>query len=318
MLNEATKQATDWFVKLSSGEVTEHELQHWQSWRNLHPENEKAWQRIAQVSQDFKNLADIGANKTLQRMYDQPKSPDRRQALKQMGVFAAVGIVGYYAYQQKPWQSLMADYAVATGSTQETRLADGTKLTINTASLVNVDFNENARLVTLLSGEIYIETGHENQTKNQPFIVKTIHGKCIALGTRFSVRQYEQNTRVSVFEGAVQLIPENNQANTVTLNAGETAVFSRAQTDQPQAADPANIAWVKGFIIADEMPLATFTQELARYRVGYLNCAPEVAKIKISGAFPINNTDMALQLLTSKFPVKVQNFTHYWANITAL
>jgi len=44
-------------------------------------------------------------------------------------------------------------------------------------------------------------------------------------------------------------------------------------------------------LYADDMELGAFIAELARYRPGVLRCAPEVAGLRISGAFQLADTD---------------------------
>ena len=55
--------------------------------------------------------------------------------------------------------------------------------------------------------------------------------------------------------------------------------------------------------------------ELARYRRGHLSCDPAVAGLRVSGSFPLNDTDRALALLSQTLPVRLQGFTRYWLQI---
>mgnify|MGYP006168194483 CR=1 FL=1 len=57
--------------------------------------------------------------------------------------------------------------------------------------------------------------------------------------------------------------------------------------------------------------------DLSRYRRGVVQCDPQIAGLKISGAFPIDDTDLALSALESGFSLQVRHFSRYWVNVSA-
>jgi len=63
------------------------------------------------------------------------------------------------------------------------------------------------------------------------------------------------------------------------------------------------IAWTQGMLVADKMRLADFATELSRYRSGIVRVDPTVANVRISGAYPVGDTDKALAMLVSTYPV---------------
>ena len=76
-------------------------------------------------------------------------------------------------------------------------------------------------------------------------------------------------------------------------------------------------AWQQGSIIAINRPLGELLAELSRYRPGVVRCDPAIAQLKVSGAFPIDDTDMALSALESGFSLRVRRFSRYWVNVSA-
>jgi transmembrane sensor len=135
-----------------------------------------------------------------------------------------------------------------------------------------------------------------------------------ALGTRFSVRDQDQFSSLSVFEGAVRVEPKNNQGAPVIINAGESIKFTTTNSLQKGAADAASASWSQGFLIVDQLPLGEFIAELSRYRRGLLQCDSRVAQLLVSGSFP-TDTDSALNILAHKFPIQIQTFTRYWTKV---
>jgi len=174
---------------------------------------------------------------------------------------------------------------------REVILADGTRLWLNTASAVDVEFTAKLRRLSLQAGEVLIETASDPAVPPRPFVVDSAQGRVRALGTRFSLHQQDDHSRAAVFEGAIEIQPATPGAAGRTLNAGQETRYTRATIAVPRPANADRSAWTRGMLLADNLPLGEFVAELARYRHGHLHCAPEVAKLRIVGAFPLADTD---------------------------
>lgn len=85
----------------------------------------------------------------------------------------------------------------------------------------------------------------------------------------------------------------------------------------PGPIDPQAGAWSQGVLFARNQRLADFAVELGRYRRGLLRCAPEVANLRITGAFQLHNTDAVLAALPDTLPVSVVYRTRWWVSIVA-
>ncbi len=311
-------QASDWFIKLSSGEATERDFIDFKEWQEADDLHNQAWQKIEQTTQHFKAVANHQyINQTLKRLYSAP-SPQRRLVLKKLVVLIGAGGLGYAGYQTQPWQPFLADYRTPTGSQQNVMLADGSRLILNTATSVNIHFSDTERLIELIAGEVLIETAQEQGRPYRPLVVMTQHGRSVAMGTRFMVRDFGAYTLVSVYEGAVRINPQNSMQDSMTLQAGDSIQFSASKLAQKAEANILNTLWAKGFVVVDNMRLDEFVEVLSRYRSGLLQCDPAVAHIQISGSFPVQNTDAALQHIAEKFPVKIQMYTKFFTKIMAL
>ncbi len=151
----------------------------------------------------------------------------------------------------------------------------------------------------------------------RPFIVETAEGRIRALGTRFAVRQNEDHTRVAVVENVVEITPALTAGTPWRLQAGERASFTRTGVNARLPLGEDTIAWINGQIVAIDMPLGEFVAELARYRPGVVRCDPEVANLRISGVFPLQDTDSILAALPNVLPVHVKLRTRYWVVVEA-
>lgn len=303
-------EASRWYAKLASDEVTEAEKTAWVQWKVADEENQLAWQRLEGVNQAFKKVSPKIAIQTLST-----PNLERRRAIKHLAVFLAAGTVSYYTYNEKPWRGYLADNATGKGEQKRLQLADGTLIHLNTDTAANVYFTETERLIELVKGEVFIETGHEQSAVYRPFKIRTRHGIAQALGTKFAVRDFNTHSKVSVFEGAVNVKPQHLASTAQVLNQGESVTFSQSQMLLTSKARVTDSAWIRGMLVAYAMPLSEFLAELTRYRTGVLRCHPSIANLLISGSFPIKDSDEVINKISQILPVQIETYTRYWINV---
>ena len=311
---DVRQQAAEWLTVLMSDEASEAEHAAWQRWRGADPEHERAWQHIDAVSRRFNGLHRGAAAQALAGTEQQAVNGKRRQLLAWLGVAAGGGML---AAQTGTWdgvRALRADYRTATGERREVVLDDGSVLSLNTGSAVNVRFDDKRRLIELLAGEILVSSGH-GAGSAAPLVVATREGLVRALGTRFVVRQQDGVSTVEVFESAVEIRPRDSAGAPLLLAAGRGVAFSRHAPDAPHAIDAYADAWSRGQLIVDDVTLGDFLADLARYRPGVIDCAPAVAQLRLSGVFPLADTQRILNMLPNSLPVQVRSRTRYWVTV---
>ena len=308
------QQAAEWLTLLMSGEMDAAAQAAWQRWRGADPEHERAWRHIEAVSRRFNGLHRGAAAQALAGTQQQAVNGKRRQLLAWLGVAAGGGML---AAQTGTWdgvRALRADYRTATGERREVVLDDGSVLSLNTGSAVNVRFDDNHRLIELLAGEILVASGH-GAGSAAPLVVATREGLVRALGTRFVVRQQDGVSTVEVLESAVEIRPRDSAGAPLLLAAGRGVAFSRHAPDAPHAIDAYAGAWSRGQLIVDDVTLGDFLVDLARYRPGVIDCAPAVAQLRLSGVFPLADTQRILNMLPNSLPVQVRSRTRYWVTV---
>src|SRR5690606_37673795 len=127
-------------------------------------------------------------------------------------------------------------------------------------------------------------------------------------------------TRLAVAEGAVEVRLLDQAGRPILVRAGEQARFTRHAIAAATPLDENSQAWAKGVFTAAGMRLDDFLAELGRYRPGVLRWAPEVAALRITGAWPLRGedaTDRILDSLERRLPVKVSRYTRYWTRVAA-
>ena len=141
----------------------------------------------------------------------------------------------------------------------------------------------------------------------------TAQGQIRPVGTRFSVRQLDGETRLAVFAGRVETTTAGGQ--TLPVRAGEQTRFTGRPYSPCARQSKTGRCGERGMLLARAMPLGELIGELARYRRGVLRCDPAIANLRVSGAFPVYDTDTSLRLLQSSLPVKVQRLTPWWVTV---
>ena len=319
------KEAVAWYARLCSGSAGDAERQAWLRWHAAHPDHQRAWQRIEAMRTTLQQ-APAGIASPLLRARLASGGQARRQVLRGVLLLAGTGTAGYLSWQKAEQHGLvrplLADYSTGIGQQRRLALADGSLLTLNTGSAVDVRFDVQTRRVRLLAGEILVETarhrqGHAAPVDTRPFIIETRHGAARALGTRFTVRQFDDHTQVAVLDDAVELRAAQSPGKAVIVRTGQQARLTASAIEAPEQADESAGLWHTGNLLVNDRSLGEVVAELARYRPGRLACDATVAQLRISGVFPLADTDRALLLLVQSFPLRLRSLTRYWVTLEA-
>ncbi len=311
------REAAGWYSQLCSGEATTADKQAWQHWLDQGWEQQWAWSRVEHLQQQMsvapgrltRNVLDAGAEEM---------RASRRALLKGLGVVAFTTPLVWQGWRAQPWQAMLADYSTATGERREWLLADGTRLTLNTGSAVNVVFDQHVRMVQLIKGEIYIETGHASAALQQPFVVKTAQARLRALGTQFAVRQHAHATWLGVMQHAVD-VHAAHAGPAYIVPAGQQVMIGEDVSEPVRALAGDEASWRRGMLVVTDWRLADLVAELGRYRRGVLRCDPQLAEQRISGAFPVDDTNIALEAIQTALPqVRINYLTRYWVTLGSI
>ena len=300
--------AARWYARLQSGIATDVDRAAWNTWLNADPAHRNAWQRMTAVGEQMASVPGALASPALRGV-----DRSRRQVLRSVVMLASVGSLGWLGWRSESTQNLFADLRTAVGERREFRLADGSSLLLNTDTSVNLRFDGRQRVLELLRGEILITTAVDRSQR--PFRVVTAHGDALALGTRFIVQSKTQGAEVAVLEKAVE-VSAHGADRKVRLEAGQRLNFNTRVLGPVGHNDASTGAWQQGSIIAIDRPLGELLADLSRYRTGVLRCDPRIADLKVSGAFPIDNTDLALAALESGFSLHVSRYSRYWVTVS--
>ncbi|MBK5526464.1 FecR family protein [Pseudomonas sp. TH06] len=313
---QVVKQAIHWLLRLRNNHGNSRLSRQCEQWRAEHHEHELAWQRVQSLQAELSNnlRAVPGAQVAFNTLENSAQGLGRRQALKLLSGALLMGSAAWLAKDTSAWQQWSADYATATGERRGFQLPDGTRIELNTASAVDLDYTAQQRLIKLARGEIIVTCGgaDEGASVERPLRVQSRHGVYEPQAARFILRQDSDCTRLSVTSGRVAI---HAAGSSIEALAGQSYLIDHHQVRPAPVADMDVGAWVDGLIVTRNMRLGDFLSEVGRYRQGFLNCASDVADLHLSGVFRLEDTDKLLTILPQTLPVQLRYRTRWWVTL---
>jgi transmembrane sensor len=212
----------------------------------------------------------------------------RRGVLGGLLAASAAGIVGALLLPGRG-----VGYVTKVGEIRRVPLVDGSVMTINSGTELQVRIAKRAREVELAQGEAWFEVAKDAA---RPFVVASGKVRAKAIGTAFSVRKRENGVEVLVTEGVVETWSDGEEAQRVRLSAGQCALINdhaivHYETDKPLSVDRA-LAWRSGMIDLDGTTLADAADEFNRYNDRQIVIAdPDAAGERFDGLFRINDPE---------------------------
>jgi transmembrane sensor len=304
--------AIAWKLSLDGGDGTADERIEFVRWHAASEEHARAWQQLGMLDRRVSAAAGPARKALVQ------SRAGLRQRVGSFGgglaglLLVGALLVGLGAPSLSPdyW---LADQRTGTGELRTLRLEDGTLLSLNTTTAVDIDFAGAQRVIVLHQGEISVETGHGD---TRPLLVRTDDGRLRPLGTRFLVKREGHGTRLEVLQASVAARPLNSIDEQV-LREGQQVLMTADGLGQVDPVAVGADAWTRGMLVVDNVRLGDLIAALAHYRNGHLGVTAEVAELRVSGSFPLTDTDLALASLTPALPVKIERHTPWWVTVTA-
>lgn len=354
------EQAAHFVTRLYSGELSAQEERQLQQWRKASAEHEEAFQAMLALWELSNNLYQpVAQKRTLQRrlrswgisaaagvllsagvLYlatdwvpaagpaiKQPMSQTSQQPAEQalastVNSIEPITAAGVPAVVPQEHRYLRT----GVGEVDTVALSDGSTVTLNTATTLQIAFNDEERYVVLVAGEAFFDVKSDME---RAFVIDTGEQTIRVLGTKFNVRKEESAVRVAVVEGkvAVSRLPTmpieggtpraeeiDFDSKDYFLEAGAVGSFS-ATADVVAESNFAQVSeaqsWRRGIFRFDDSSLDAVVKEFNRYRSQKIRIMDEsAANLRISGVFHFNDGDGLLQALTASLPIELEETGH--------
>jgi transmembrane sensor len=213
-------------------------------------------------------------------------------------VLAAVGLTFWYVDHQG------TSYRTEVGQIRSVPLEDGSHVTLDTGSRIEVAVRANERRIDLIQGDAYVEVAKDPM---RPFVVSVDRTRVVAVGTQFYVERDHNGLIVLVTEGKIRL--ERPSESPLEVTAGSEA---RVDATELRISHPTDmeveemLGWRNGYLLFRDTSLVEAVAKFNRYtRKKMLIEDPSVAGIRIGGHFRLDDVQGFLWLLKSGFPINV-------------
>lgn len=291
--NPIDKLAADWVARCDRGPLSQAEQQRLDAWLEADPRHRGAFARASVLFTRFDQARALGANYDPKRYAARnpgPRNPHRRRFLRWAGAGAAAslaaGMAGMAILGTQPKR-----YATRLGEVLRVLLDDGSSVTLNSETLLEVDFSSTRRLLRLVNGEALFEVAHDAM---RPFVVRAARASIVATGTRFSVQLASAAVEVLVSEGSVELEAGLASLAPVALGANMMATAAPDLDISTQRLPPVEIrrrlAWRQGMLSFDGDTLADAAAQFARYSHKHIIIHdPQIAQRRVVGRYSAND-----------------------------
>jgi transmembrane sensor len=283
---EIAAEAAVWIARLHGPDRSIHMERECLAWQGRSAAHRRAFERCTDTWEDVTRVTLGDAYATVSAQGSDPSGsgePVRSTRRPRWSLALAAGAclsVGVFLGQL--WLD-RGVHSTGVGEQQLVVLDDGTRMSLNTDTLVRVDIGPSLRSVTVRGGEALFEVAKD---AHRPFVVHAADSEVVALGTVFSVRLASNDAHaadaldVTLIEGQVTVRPapanrtggvspasaqlmQPGQRMRLVKATGPSSAAATAQIDRPRLEEVT--AWKRNEAIFDDVPLAQAVAEMNRY-----------------------------------------------------
>lgn len=299
--------AIDWMVRLDNGHAPADVKAGFDHWMAASEHHRQAWQAMTRALQPASQLQSVPHQSPAQlsvirEVLSAPPSPQRRRLLNGIALVLAGAGTAYLLKRSPTGMALTADIATSTAERKTFILADGSQLTLDAESSIDINFSAGKRLLTLHSGACIVQVTRDIA---RPFTVVTPHGAVTALGTRFMVRRQPERSLALVLEHSVMLAAGQQQQ---TLSEGESAWFNTEGIASEREDMGSYAAWEDGVLDVRNQSLGEVVEAFRAYRKDYLRVSPAAAQLRVFGVFQLDDAERSLRTLAQALPVRIRHY----------
>lgn len=311
-------EAIDWFLQLKDQADNAQLLQAFEDWLKKDPMHEVCYLDVLALWDDLDEvdpLASVDITTTSLGTAGQvetlPEEPAKREAspgARWAVPMAALSLCFLLITVMLPphYFGFGADYSTSTGEQELILLEDGSQVRLNAQSAIRVVMSADTRLIELLYGEAYFDVAKDS---GRPFQVSAKQTKIEALGTQFNVDiGADLSIATQLVEGKVKAIMPNQEP--IIMQVGQKLYWQEGQTAYlDKRLYTGAPGWIKGILRFDGQTLDTVVNQLNRHYGPRLQIVdPRLASIPVNGTMPLNNLDLALQLLEQSLEIRHVRF----------
>lgn len=312
MSSDPRAAAREWFIALLA-EPTAEQTAEFERWLRADPAHFEAYRTVEMIWHEVEGPGQrLAAQEAAEisgylEAMDKAKRGKRKAHRLTVITILLATLVPAAIWLERPGlvASLYADHVTGRGERRSISLVDGSSVLLDADSAISEDFKSGKRRVRLIRGGAFFDV----TPSAIPFVVEAAVGEVEVLGTAFEVRLLDDGGSVTLEHGSVSVSAGDGPG--AVLAPGEQARFGAGGVTRPQAVplDDA-LAWRGGRFTFYEARLADVVREIERYRNGRIVIASsDLADTRVTGSFPLSDTDAALSSLKSSVGFRMNRLT---------
>ena len=277
--DEVESQAAAWAIICAERTLTTQEQQQFDRWIGASSRHLGAWVRAQAIWADVDRVVAIDQPSRAEAVEPRRTLHWRRYAMAASFVVAMIS--GVTAYDR-----LEGRVSTARGEVREIALEDGSRLMLNSDSVVQIRFDGDQRRVILRRGEASFDVAHDSA---RPFLVTADDVTVRAVGTRFAVDMADDDVEVTVEEGVVAVTEPGSSAPARLLRRNQQFVAAptgvrRAALDDGEIGR--QLAWRRRQLVFNGESLGRAAEQVNRYSdVRVTIDDPTLARAEFIGVF---------------------------------
>lgn len=270
------REAARWLVRLQSGRDPDSERR-FRRWHDADPAHAAAFERVQQSYDRAGMLQSAAAARP-----DGVHEPSAQSSSFEWAAAAALIMLlgGAVLLTRSPLVSGTNAVMLVTriGEIKRVDLDDGSKVTLDGGTSVEVDIGRGHRRARLKRGRARFEVAQNAD----PFVVDAGRVIVITLVSVFDVENAGQQSRVRLYSGSAKV--RTDDASAFELRRGEDVTASAVGVDRKQFT-PGQPAWTGAMLEFDSTPLSTAIGLANGYSRNQIRLSGDIGQLRVSGAF---------------------------------
>jgi transmembrane sensor len=316
--DSAIEAASRWDARLRAHDCSAQERAQFQDWLNQSPENARQFSLLQRGLEALQAASTTHPSLRAMRdraAYMRSKARTRARLWTAAAVLAAVVIGGTAVAVQRrdppPVEAprIASVFQTAVGERSTVQLQDGSEISLDTRSKVEVLYASNRRDIEIEEGRAYFRVARDS---TRPFTVNAAGSEIVALGTQFDVRLDADYLYVTLIEGSVEVRPHRIATDAPIsrrLAPGDRLTLHRTDgTVEVERVDIEKVvSWKEGRILFENAPLDEVVAEINRYSTSKIVVEDaKLAQLRVNGMFYTDQPDHFLHALTQYLPIRVR------------
>ena len=311
MESKIKEQAVYWITCEKEGlnESQKKELESWLKENQLH---QKTYDRMKFIHQMSNSLSKENSQKLSNEVHrNLSKSKLSFKVKSYYTSAAAIVLVLFFSlFKIYDENSLKYEkvYSTNTQSILEQSLPDGSIISLDAKTKLDIKFYKNKREAFLSNGKVMFNV---EKNENRPFLITSNNIQIEVVGTKFEVINSNNKTTINVKEGKVRTYFLNDldrKVNTRLLTKAETITYTnQGEVNKYLKLNPNKIAlWQNNLINFNQISLKEALEEFSKYYDYNFDFShKKIENYIITGEFATNQIDIFLNTITKIYPLNI-------------